>query len=82
MKKNERKFVEFVHVYIVLPMYIWMFILIIINYKKSQVKDVNTASKKYISNDILKNELTKKHIIKKNTPKDKIQGGKFLFKTI
>lgn len=34
MKKNERKFVEFVHVYIVLPMYIWMFILIIINYKK------------------------------------------------
>jgi hypothetical protein len=34
MKKNERKFVEFVHVYIVLPIYIFMFILLIINYKK------------------------------------------------
>jgi hypothetical protein len=34
MKKNERKFVEFVHVYIVLPIYIIMFILLIINYKK------------------------------------------------
>ena len=45
---------------------------VIINYKKSQVKDVNTASKKYISNDILKNELTKKHIIKKVRAKKKI----------
>ena len=45
---------------------------VIINYKKSQVKDVNTASKKYISNDILKNELTKKHIIKKVRAKKKL----------
>ena len=45
---------------------------VIIHYKKSQVKDVNTASKKYISNDILKNELTKKHIIKKVRAKKKL----------
>ena len=38
---------------------------VIINYKKSKIKNINTASKEYISNDILKNELTKKNIIRR-----------------